>query len=107
MSAMAATLLTANASAMIEFDPDARVIQYKTKVSCLNSWGADGQLTIHSSEYCDQSNNNKINNRPLKDNGCADEQVAIKETVRQNKKFKIKIKECAVENDSAIEPSQL
>ena len=107
MSALAATLLSTNASAMPIYDPDAPVIEYKTKVSCLNSYGADGQVTVSSYEYCDQSKNNKINNRPLKENGCTEGQVAIRETVEKSKKFKIRIKECAVENDSEIEPTQL
>lgn len=107
MSALAATFLSANANAMIEFNPDAPVIEYKTKISCLNSFGVDGQVTVSAYEYCDQSKNNKINNRPLKDNGCTEGQVAIRETVEKSKKFKIKIKECAVENDSEVEPMQL
>lgn len=107
MSALAATMISANASALIEENPNAPVQVYKTKTMCLNSWGADGEITVYS--YCDQSENNKLNNRPLQGNGCTDTQVAVKETINvtANEEFKIKINVCAVENDSDIQPVQL
>jgi hypothetical protein len=109
MSALAATLLSANASALMEFDPDAPKQVYKTKIMCLNSYGSDGQVSIGAFEFCDQSKNNKTNKRPLKEHGCVEGQVAVSETINQTakEKFKIKIKECAVENDSVPEPMQL
>lgn len=108
MSALAATLMSANAGALIVEDPNAPVQVYKTKNMCLSAYGSEGSLTIYST-LCDQSENNKSNNRPLKENGCADGQVSIKETINvtAKEKFKIKIKMCAVENDSVIEPAQL
>ncbi len=107
MSALAATLMSANAGALIYEDPNATVQVYKTKNMCLSAYGSDGSQTVYS--YCDQSENNKNNNRPLGENGCATGQVSIKETINvtAKEKFKIKIKKCAVENDSVIEPAQL
>lgn len=109
MSALAATLLSANASAMVEYNPDAPVQTYKTQIVCLNSYGSDGQVTVGSYEFCDQAANNKSNNRPLKEHGCVEGQVAISETINvtAKEKFKIKIKKCAVENDSVPQPVQL
>ncbi len=107
MSALAATLISANASALMVEDPDAPVQKYKTKVMCLSAWGSEGSQTVYS--YCDQAENNKVNKRPLNENGCAAEQVAVQETINvtAKEKFKIKINKCAVENDSEIEPTQL
>ena len=107
MSALAATLVSASASALMVEDPNAPVQKYQTKIMCLSAWGSEGSQTVYS--YCDQSENNKSNKRPLGENGCAADQVAVKETINitAKEKFKIKIKKCAVENDSEIEPTQL
>jgi hypothetical protein len=107
MSALAATLLSANAGALMVDNPDAPKQVWDTKTMCLDAYGSDGQVTVYS--FCDQSDNNKKNKRPLKENGCTEGQVAIKETINKTakEKFKIKIKMCSVENDSAIEPMQL
>ena len=104
LSALAASLVSAQASALMIDNPDT---VWKTKVTCLNSYGADGVKSVY--EICDQSKNNELNKRPLLSNGCAKDQVAVNETINvtAGEKFKLKIKSCAVENDSDIEPTQL
>ncbi len=107
MSALAATLISNPVSALMVEDPNAPVQVYKTKIMCLYAYGSEGQQTVYS--LCDQAKNNKLNNRPLNENGCTDNQVAVSETINETakEKFKIKITECAVENDTAVEPMQL
>ncbi len=101
-SALAATLSAPSANALIMPSND----KFETIKYCLKTYGSEGAKTVI---YCDESENNAINKRPLMDNGCAEEQVAVNSTrnVTQGQEFPIQIEECAVKIDGEIEPAQL